>query len=420
MHVLVVGSGGREHALCWKIARSPRVAKVFCAPGNAGTPGVAENLAISAADHAAVIAACRTHRIDLVVVAPDDCLAAGLVDDLTAVGIAAFGPTRDAARFESSKAYAKAFMLRHGIPTARASVFTDAAQAKSFLITLPVPIVVKADGLALGKGVIVAQTHSEAESAVDAMLNEGRFGEAGSRVLIEEFLVGWECSAHALISNGFSLLFPVCQDHKRVGDGDTGPNTGGMGTCCPSPFADGNALARIEAEVLAPFVAGCAAEGIAYSGLLFPGLMLTAEGPRVIEFNCRFGDPETQVLMRMLESDLVDLLEATVQGNLQTVRPTWRNGAAVCVVAASGGYPGSYRKGLPVTGIDDAQKLEEVTVFHAGTTDFGKGPVTSGGRVLGVTAWGENLQAARDQAYAGMNATHFEGRIFRSDIPVGL
>ena len=417
MKILVIGGGGREHALAWKLAQSPRVSRVFCAPGNAGTSQIATNVPIPISDHAALIAFARTTGIDLTVVGPDDALASGIVDQFEHAGLRIFGPTQSAARLESSKVFAKEFMQRHGIPTAASGHFSDSAAAHRFCQTHRYPLVIKADGLALGKGVIIAQTPAEAAAAISEIMEKRQFGAAGDQVVIEEFLTGQECSVHALVDGAHYLLFPAAQDHKQIFDGDKGPNTGGMGTFSPpQKLVTPEIMERIHREVMEPFMAGLKKDGLNFRGLLFPGVMVTAEGPKLLEFNCRFGDPETQALLPRLKSDLVDLIEATVDGKLDTIRPEWDTRAAVCVILASGGYPGSYAKGKPITGIEAAEMLEGVTVFHAGTQRVDGQLVTAGGRVLGVTALGADLCAAQTRAYEAVAKIHFEGATFRRDI----
>ena len=417
MKILVIGSGGREHALVWKLAQSPRVAEVFCAPGNAGTAQIATNLPIPIGDQDALVQFARSEGIALTVVGPDDALAAGIVDRFERAGLKIFGPTQSAARLESSKVFAKEFMQRHGIPTAASGHFSDSAAAHRFCQASRYPLVIKADGLALGKGVIIAQTAAEAAQAIHDIMEKRQFGAAGEQVVIEEFLTGQECSVHALVDGGHYLLFPAAQDHKQIFDGDQGPNTGGMGTFSPpAKLVTPEIVERIHREVMEPFMAGLKKDGLRFRGLLFPGVMVTAEGPTLLEFNCRFGDPETQALLPRLKSDLVDLLEATVDGTLDTVRPEWDTRAAVCVILASGGYPGAYAKGKPITGIAEAEALPGVTVFHAGTARNDGALVTAGGRVLGVTALGDDLRDAQARAYEAVARIHFEGVTFRRDI----
>ena len=414
--VLVTGSGGREHALAWKLSQSPEVEKIYAAPGNAGTALVGENVPIAAEDVEKLVEFAKANRIDFTVVGPDDALAAGVVDAFEAAGLKIFGPRANAARLESSKAFAKEFMRRHGIPTADYREFTDSTEALDFCRASKYPLVVKADGLALGKGVIIAQNLAEAEAAVRSCLVEGAFGAAGKRIVIEEFLEGVECSIHALVDGSSYLLLPDCRDHKKAFDGNLGPNTGGMGTISPSGSVDEALRARICREILDPFLAGIQKDGLAFRGMLFPGLMLTAEGPKVLEFNCRWGDPETQVLVRRLKSDLLPLLEATVEGTLAASAPEWDERAAVCVILASGGYPGSYEKGKPISGLESAGELGDVVVFHAGTKAQDGQILTNGGRVLGVTALGQNLAGARSLAYQAADGISFDGIQRRNDI----
>jgi phosphoribosylamine--glycine ligase len=413
MKVLVIGSGGREHALAWKLKQSPRVEQVFCAPGNGGIAEVATCVPLKIHDHDALIDFARRENIGLTVVGPDDALAAGIVDRFEAAGLRIFGVNQSSARLESSKVFAKEFMLRHGIPTAASGQFSSAAAARDFTRTMKTPIVVKASGLALGKGVIIAETQAEAETAIRAIMEERKFGDAGAEVVIEEFLEGLECSIHALVDGRSYLLFPSAQDHKRALDGDHGLNTGGMGTFSPADkVLPAELEQRVRVEVLDRFIAGVQAEGLDFRGMLFPGLMITADGPKVLEFNCRFGDPETQVLLTRLENDLLDLLEATIDRRLDTISARWKPEAAVCVVMASGGYPGSYTSGKRIEGLNQA----DATVFHAGTRREGDSCLTAGGRVLGVTALAPTLAEARDRAYAAVTKIHFEGAQFRSDI----
>ena len=414
--VLVTGSGGREHALAWKLSQSPEIEKIYAAPGNSGTAQLGENVAIAAEDVEKLVEFAKANRIDFTIVGPDDALAAGVVDAFQKAGLKIFGPPAAAARLESSKAFAKEFMQRHGIPTADYREFTDCAEALDFCRSAKYPLVVKADGLALGKGVIIAQNLAEAEGAVRMCLEDGAFGAAGKRIVVEEFLEGVECSIHALVDGSSYLLLPDCRDHKKAFDGNLGPNTGGMGTISPSGSVDDALRARICREVLDPFLAGIQKDGIAFRGMLFPGLMLTAEGPKVLEFNCRWGDPETQVLVRRLSSDLLPLLEATADGTLAEVRPEWDARVAVCVILASGGYPGSYEKGQVISGLDAAGELEGVKVFHAGAKAVDGQIVTNGGRVLGVTALGSNLDEARRQGYLAADRIFFDGIQRRNDI----
>ncbi|HEY8834664.1 MAG TPA: phosphoribosylamine--glycine ligase, partial [Chthoniobacterales bacterium] len=394
MKILVVGGGGREHALAWKLQQSAGVDRIFCAPGNAGTEETGENVAIKAADLRALARFAKENRIDLTVVGPDDPLAAGIVDVFESEGLRVFGPGKSAAHLESSKIFAKELMRTKRIPTARAAIFEKQEAAFAFLKESHFPIVIKADGLALGKGVIVATNFEEARAAVEAMLSDGRFGEAGRRLLIEECLTGSECSLHALVDGTNFRLLASARDHKRAFDGDAGPNTGGMGAFSPANNFDADQQARFEREVMRPLLDGLRESGITFRGLLFPGLMMTADGPRVLEFNCRFGDPESQAILPRLKSDLLPLLEATIDGTLDRATIEWDERPAVTVVMASGGYPDKYEVGKRISGLETAAS-DGVQIFHAGTRRENGAVVTSGGRVLAVTALGKTVAAAR-------------------------
>jgi phosphoribosylamine--glycine ligase len=416
MKILVVGSGGREHALCWKLRQSPRVTEIFCAPGNGGTEALGRNMAIPSSDNEGLAAFAEREGIALTIVGPDDALAGGIVDLFNSRGLRIFGPTEAGARFESSKAFAKRFMERHGIPTARFGEFTDSAAAHRFCQGMSYPVVIKADGLALGKGVIIAGSADEAAKAIYRIIEQRQFGDAGRRVVIEEFLTGEECSIHALVDGASFAMFPGAQDHKRALDGDAGLNTGGMGAYSPAPVLTPELEAQVREQVLDPFLRGLRTDGLDFKGLLYPGLMVTPQGLKVLEFNCRFGDPETQAFLPRLKSDLFDVLDAVIDGRLRDVRIEWRHEAAVCVVMASGGYPGDYAKGKVIEGIEAAEGLPGVTVFHAGTKRVDGRLVTSGGRVLGVTALGADVRAARENAYAAAAKIAFEGAHYRRDI----
>ncbi|MGK0197780.1 MAG: phosphoribosylamine--glycine ligase [Yoonia sp.] len=424
MNVLVVGGGGREHALVWKLAQSQRITRMWCAPGNAGIGGerlaangeLVECVAIGATDLPAMLEFAQTHKPDLTVVAPDDPLALGIVDLFEENGLRAWGPNKQAARFEGSKAFSQEFMLRHGIPTAASGTFTDPTEAKAFAASLNGRCAVKADGLALGKGVLLTTSVAEADDAIQKIMVDRAFGDAGEGVVIQELLEGMEVSLHALCDGKTAKLFPTSQDHKRALDNDEGLNTGGMGTYSPAPFLDAQQLADVGCSVIDPWLKGCAEEGIDFKGILYPGVMLTDAGPKVLEFNARFGDPETQVYLPRLENDLLDLLEASVDGRLGEVELKWSPKVAVCVAMASGGYPEKYVKGKVITGLAEAAKLADTVIFHAGTKQVGDEVVTNGGRVLGVTAWRDTLSAARDAAYAAVDHIQFEGAHFRSDI----
>ena len=416
MKILVIGSGGREHALLWKLAQSPRVTSLHCAPGNAGTAEIATNHSVAATDLTGLVSLAKSETIDLTVVGPDDPLAAGIVDLFEKEGLRVFGPRSSAARLEASKSFAKEFMVRHGIPTAGSATYSDPEAALAHCQSASYPLVVKADGLALGKGVVIAQSQEEAAAAIREIMVEKVFGDAGNIVVIEEFLTGPECSIHALVDGSGYSLFPDAKDHKRALEGDKGLNTGGMGTISPSRVVDAAMQQRICKEILDPFVQGLNADALPFSGMLFPGLMMTPKGPKVLEFNCRFGDPETQSLMRRLRSDLLDLIEATIEGTVASVIPEWDTRPAVCIVLASGGYPGPIEKGKEINGIEEASKDPDVVVFHAGTVSKEGKVVTNGGRVLGVTALGATLEEARAKAYAAADRISFEGKQLRRDI----
>jgi phosphoribosylamine---glycine ligase len=416
MNVLVIGSGGREHALAWKLRQSPQVKQLFIAPGNAGTAQLGRNVDIKLSELDQLLNFARRGAIDLTVVGPDDVLAAGIVDLFEAAGQCIFGPCREAAKLESSKSFAKRFMVRHGIPTARFREFESSQDAKSSLGEFGFPLAVKADGLALGKGVVIAHDRAEAEAAIDDMIERRRFGDAGRKVVIEEFLSGAECSIHALVDGHSYLLFPTAQDHKQLYDGNLGPNTGGMGAFSPSQRLDTALLQEIRDTILEPFIRGIQKDHLRFRGLLFPGLMLTKDGPRVLEFNCRFGDPETQVLMPRLKTDLVDLLVATTTQQLASATVQWDPRPAVCIVMASGGYPGHYKVGETIAGLEHLDRKNDVIVFHAGTRLDENRTLTSGGRVLGVTAVGDTLLAARERAYDAVDKIEFDGSYFRRDI----
>jgi phosphoribosylamine--glycine ligase len=424
MKILVIGSGGREHALVWKLAQSPHATEMWCAPGNAGIAGerLAKNgksvecVNIGAENIAKLLMFALKKKPDLTVVGPDNPLAMGIVDWFQKNGLRIWGANQKAARFESSKVFSQNFMETYGIPTARAGTFADATAAKRFAAGLGGKCAVKADGLALGKGVLICGNIAEADKAIDEILVAKSFGAAGANIVIQEFLEGTEISLHALCDGKTAKLFPTSQDHKRALDGDQGLNTGGMGTYSPTPFLNDLELKQVGDAILGPWVRGCAREGIDFRGILYPGIMLTKNGPRVLEFNARFGDPETQVYLTRLENDLVELLDASVGGTLDKIELKWNPQASVCVVMASGGYPGNYEKGKPIRGLDEAATLQGVKVFHAGTVLRDGQIVTNGGRVLGVTALGRDLKAAQGAAYAAVEKIHFEGAHFRGDI----
>ena len=416
MKVLVIGSGGREHALVWKLKQSSAINRIFCAPGNGGTQAIADNVAIPATSLPQLRDFAKQNEVDLTVVGPDDPLAMGIVDLFTAEKLRIFGPTKSAARLESSKIFAKELMRAQNVPTAQAQTFSDSNEALDHCEQLKFPVVIKADGLALGKGVIIAENATGARSTVEMMMNEVRFGEAGRRIVIEEFLRGTECSLHALVDGKNYQLLESARDHKRAFDNDEGPNTGGMGAFSPANNWNAQLQSKFEAEVMKPVLRGLAKEKIEYRGLLYPGLMITDDGPRVLEFNCRFGDPETQALLPRMKSDLLPLLEATIDGKIDSQKMEWDKRASVTVVLASAGYPGKYENGKVISGLDEAAKLDAVEVFHAGTKIADGKIVTSGGRVLAVTALGATIADARERAYQAVSSIRFEGCHYRRDI----
>jgi phosphoribosylamine--glycine ligase len=415
VNILLLGSGGREHALAWKMAASPLTDRLFCAPGNAGIAREAECVALDLADHAAVTAFCRTNRIDLVVVGPEAPLCAGLVDDLEAAGIKAFGPSRAAARLEGSKGFTKDLCRANGIPTAAYERFNAIEPAKAYVRTRGAPIVVKADGLAAGKGVVVAQSLAEAEGAIEMMFG-GSLGEAGAEVVIEEFLQGEEASFFALCDGESAIPLSTAQDHKRAFDGDQGPNTGGMGAYSPAPNIDEAMSARVMAEIIEPTLRAMKRMGAPYKGVLYAGLMITAEGPKLIEYNVRFGDPECQVLMLRLMSDLVPALLASRDGMLKSFDLRWFPEAALTVVMAAKGYPGSYARGSVIEGLDEAAAIEGVEIFHAGTKAEDGKIVANGGRVLNVCALGSTVRQAQTRAYDAVSRIRWPGGFCRHDI----
>jgi phosphoribosylamine--glycine ligase len=415
MNILLLGSGGREHALAWKIAASPLIERLYCAPGNAGIARECELVALDIADHAAVIAFCRSHKIDLVVVGPEAPLCAGIVDDLGAAGIKAFGPSKAAAQLEGSKGFTKDLCRTNAIPTAAYERFTAAAPAKAYVRARGSPIVVKADGLAAGKGVVVATSVEEAEAAVDMMF-AGGLGAAGAAVVVEEFLVGEEASFFALCDGETAIPLAAAQDHKRVLDGDEGPNTGGMGAYSPAAVMTPHMIQRTMDEIVLPTVAAMKAKGTPYKGVLFAGLMITADGPKLIEYNARFGDPETQVLMLRLMSDLVPALLACCDGMLRNFDLRWYQDAALTVVMAAKGYPGSYAKGSAIEGLDAAAAVEGVEIFHAGTRAEGGRILANGGRVLNVSARGRTVGEAQARAYTAIDRITWPDGFCRRDI----
>ena len=416
MKILVIGSGGREHALAWKLRQSPHADRIFCAPGNAGTGKIAENVPIRASDLQALVVFAKENRVDLTVVGPDDPLAAGIIDLFAAEKLRAFGPNKSAARIESSKIFAKELMRARKIPTAEARTFSNSNEALIYCEQMKFPLVIKADGLALGKGVIIARDSATAKAAIDEMMNQHRFGEAGRRIVIEEFLSGTECSMHALVDGKHHVLLESARDHKRAWDGDQGPNTGGMGAFSPANNWNFKLQSLFDNEIMGPLLRGLGHEGVRFQGLLYPGLIITSEGPRVLEFNCRFGDPETQAILPRMKSDLLPLLEATIDGTIERCAIEWDARSAVTVVLASAGYPGKYETGKSISGIEEAARLDDVQIFHAGTKRDGSEVKTAGGRVLAVTALGLTLEAARAQAYEAVSRIDFENCHYRRDI----
>lgn len=416
MKILVVGGGGREHAIAWRLAQDSVRPELFCAPGNAGTATVATNIPIPAEDVEALLAWAEEHRPDLTVVGPEAPLCLGIADAFTAAGLRVFGPCQAGARMEGSKLFSKEIMTAAGVPTARSLAFSDADAAVAALDGFSLPVVVKADGLAAGKGVIIAQTRDEAAAAIRSMLVDGAFGQAGAQVLIEDFLDGEEASILALVDGEHAVLLPASQDHKRVFNGDQGPNTGGMGAYTPAPVVTPEMLPAIKESVILPVVRELKRRGITYKGVLYAGLMIGAKGINVLEFNARFGDPETEAVLPRIGGDLIPALEACVDGTLDDALIQIRPEAAATVILAAGGYPGAYAKGLPITGLDAVARVPDSIVFHAGTALKDGQTVTAGGRVLAVTALGADLRTAVNRAYEAVANIHFEGAHYRTDI----
>jgi phosphoribosylamine--glycine ligase len=418
MKVLLIGNGGREHALAWKLAQSSRVTALFALPGNPGTAQVADNVPIGVMEFDKILKFIRQNDIGFVVIGPEDPLAGGLADRIEKAGVKVFGPSAEAARIEGDKWFAKEIMRHQSIPTAEARAFTDPDAAAEFLRARDEAVVVKAAGLAKGKGVTVCYRTVDAIAAVNLAMREKVFGQAGERVVIEELLTGPECSILAFVDRRSIYIMETAQDHKPVGEGDTGPMTGGMGAYSPTPVITDEVLHQVERDILVPAVDGLLREGIQYKGVLYAGLMLTPAGPKVLEFNCRFGDPETQPLMMRLQSDLLEVMLAVAEGRLEHVELKWDPRPALCVVAAAGGYPGKYATGLSISGLADADSMRDVKVFQAGTRAEGKTVVTDGGRVLSVSALGDTVADARKRAYAAIGKIHFDGMHYRRDIGV--
>lgn len=414
--VLVIGGGGREQALAWKLAQSPKVDKVYVAPGNGGSRGNIENVAINWLDVDGLLRFAQENGIDFTVVGQEAASEAGMVDAFQTAGLKIFGPTKAAVKIESSKVMSKDLMAAEQIPTAVYETFTDAAAALAYAKSRPLPVVIKADGLAEGKGVTVCQTAEETEAAIDKTMVQKTFGDAGASVVVEDFLKGQEVSVHALCDGQRAVTFPASQDHKQIYDGDKGPNTGGMGVIAPVPWVTPKHLGYVDEKIVQPALRGLAKQNADFTGCLYPGLMIDGDDVNVVEFNARFGDPEAEVYMRLLDSDLFEILSACADGNLDPASVSWKPGFAVTVVAASPGYPGKYPKSLPITGIEEAEKLDDIVVFHAGTAVKDGQLVTAGGRVLNVTATGDILDAALEKAYAAIKLISFEGMHYRTDI----
>jgi phosphoribosylamine---glycine ligase len=415
MNILVIGSGGREHALCWKIKQSPKVKRLYCAPGNGGIAGIAECVDISVDDVELLLQFALRKQIDLTIVGPEVTLIAGVVDAFAQKGLKIFGPSKAAAELEGSKVFAKEFMHRRNIPTAVYKVFNDAAQALVFLQEAQFPLVVKADGIAAGKGVYVCADGPQAQKAIDEIMVQKIFGTAGNRVVIEECLQGPEASVLAVCDGKHFFVLPTAQDHKRIFDDDLGPNTGGMGAFSPSPLVTVEVLDQIITRIIEPTIRGMYQEGNPFKGVLYAGLMLTADGPKALEFNVRFGDPETQCILPRLQSDIIEMFLAACDGRLHEIKVHWDEQACVCVVIASGGYPGKYQNGFVISGLEEI-KDQDTIIFHAGTKNDGGALVTNGGRVLGVSSLGRNLEAAAAKAYNAVCEIEFEHMFFRRDI----
>ncbi len=415
MNVLVIGSGGREHALCWKLKQSPKVKKLFCAPGNGGISRIAECVTIGVDDIDALLKFALSKKIDLTVVGPEVVLVKGIVDVFSQKGLKIFGPSQEASQLEGSKAFAKEFLHRRNIPTAIYKIFDDAILAGEFLAQAQFPLVVKADGIAAGKGVYVCNHLKEAQKAIDEIMVLKVFGDAGNRVVIEECLQGQEASILAISDGKHFLVLPAAQDHKRIFDDDLGPNTGGMGSYCPAPVVTADVLKTVIARIIEPAIRGMYQEGMPFKGVLYAGVMLTASGPMVLEFNVRFGDPETQSILPRLRTDLVEIMLAACEGSLHEMTVQWDPRSCVCVVMSSGGYPGAYQGGFNITGLEEITDKDTV-VFHAGTKNDGGNLVTSGGRVLGVTSLGKGLEEAIAKAYEAVEKINFEHCFFRRDI----
>ncbi len=416
LKILIIGSGGREHAIGWKVAQSKRAGQIFFAPGNAGTMLIGTNVDIKANDINKLLSFAKRENIDLTIALPDEPLSLGVVNQFKKSGLRIWGPTKEAAMLESSKVFAKNFMTKYKLPTAEFRAFTNIDTAKNYLLRQRYPIVIKASGLALGKGVIIAQSKDEAHQALEDIMTKKIFGSAGDEIIIEDFLEGVEISIHAMCDGKNYIIFPCVQDHKRIFEGNTGPNTGGMGVVGPLPFVDDRIMAQIQKDIIAPTIEALLAENISYKGILYPSIMLTDGGPKIIEFNARFGDPEAQTYIRLLETDLLDMLDASIDGNLGELNYKWRQDSACTVVIASKGYPGGYESGKEILGIDAAEMSRDIIIFQAGTKVQDNKLVTNGGRVLGVSALGRNLDDAVKNAYSAVKKINFDGMQYREDI----
>jgi len=416
MKVLVIGSGGREHTLVWKISQSPKVSQVYCAPGNAGISRLVQCVNIDADSIEKLVDFAQKEKIDLTIVGPELPLSRGIVNEFNQQGLRIFGPSREATEIESSKVFSKYLMKKYNIPTANYQVFQNSEKALDDIKKQTFPLVIKADGLAAGKGVFIVKNLFEARDALDALMDEKQFGEAGRQVIIEEFLEGEEVSILAFCDGKTVVPMVSSQDHKKIFDHDQGLNTGGMGAYSPVPFYPDEFKKRVLEEILKPTVKGLRSEGKEYKGVLYAGLILTKEGPKVLEFNARFGDPETQVILPRLKTDLIDILNAVIDNALHKVNIEWEDNAAVCVVVASGGYPGKYQKGKPISGLEKLEKMKDIIAFHAGTKFQDDQVITSGGRVLGITAWDETISKAKEKAYKAVKEIYFEDMYYRKDI----
>ncbi len=416
MKVLVIGSGGREHTLIWKINQSPKVSQIYCAPGNAGISQLAKCIDINADNIEELVDFAKKEKIDLTVVGPELPLSKGIVNEFNRWGLKIFGPSQEAAEIESSKVFSKYLMKKYNIPTANYEVFQNSEEALDYIKQQTFPLVIKADGLAAGKGVFIVKNLDQAGDALDILMEEKKFGEAGRQIVVEEFLEGEEVSILAFCDGKAVVPMISSQDHKKIFDNDQGPNTGGMGAYSPVPFYTTEIKEKVCREILKPTVKGLRNEGKEYKGVLYAGLILTKEGPKVLEFNARFGDPETQVVLPRLKTDLVDILNAVIEETLHKINIEWEDNAAVCVVVASGGYPGKYQKGKPISGLEKLKKMKNIIAFHAGTKFQDRRIVTSGGRVLGITAWGDTIFKAKKKAYEGVEKIYFEDMYYRKDI----